>query len=135
MPDAVITEGGAMCYGMTGQSFWLVSKQADGTWKLILNEVAIPTFLQRRAAPGIAGGWPDVELGGPGFCFPSLALERPRLCAEPLPVRGQGLPPCAVERRPIGLVLGSHRTGALTGPSRRGHSRQHGNYAAPALHQ
>ena len=70
LPDAVITEGGAMCYGMTGQSFWLVSKQPSGTWKLIFTEVAIPTFLPRRAAPGTAGSWPDVELGGPGFCFP-----------------------------------------------------------------
>lgn len=70
LPDAVITEGSAMCYGMTGQSFWLVSKQAGGTWKLVFNEVAVPTFLPRRAAPGVSGGWPDVELGGPGFCFP-----------------------------------------------------------------
>lgn len=66
LPDAVITEGSAACYGMTGQSFWLVSKQAGGAWKLVLNEVAVPTFLPRRTPTG----WPDVELGGPGFCFP-----------------------------------------------------------------
>ena len=66
MPDAVLTEGGAMCYGMTGQSFWLVSKQANGSWKLITSEVGIPTFLPRVPARG----WPDIEIGGPGFCFP-----------------------------------------------------------------
>lgn len=64
--DAVIVEGGAMCYGMTGQSFWIVSKQANGTWRLITSQIGIPTFLPRRAATG----WPDIEIGGPGFCFP-----------------------------------------------------------------
>lgn len=64
--DALISEGGAMCYGMAGQSFWLVSKQANGSWRLIANQIGIPTFLPRRAA----SGWPDIEIGGPGFCFP-----------------------------------------------------------------
>ena len=66
LPDAVLIEGGAMCYGMTGQSFWLVSKQQNGTWKLITSEIGIPTFLPRAGARG----WPDIEIGGPGFCFP-----------------------------------------------------------------
>ena len=66
LPDAVLTEGGAMCYGMTGQSFWLVSKQANGSWKLITTEIGIPTFLPRAGARG----WPDIEIGGPSFCFP-----------------------------------------------------------------
>ena len=66
LPDAVLTESSAMCYGMTGQSFWLVSKQAGGRWKLITTEIGIPTFLPR----GAARGWPDIEIGGPGFCFP-----------------------------------------------------------------
>lgn len=65
-PDAIIVEGGAMCYGMTGQSFWLVSKQANGSWRLITSDIGIPTILPRRAATG----WPDIEIGGPGFCFP-----------------------------------------------------------------
>ena len=64
--DAVLTEGGAMCYGMTGTSFWVVSKQANGVWRLITSDVGIPKFLPRRAATG----WPDLEVGGPGFCFP-----------------------------------------------------------------
>jgi len=63
--DAVVTEGGAVCYGMTGTHFWLVAKQADGRWKLMHDETAMPDFL---AAKGV-DGWPDIQLGGPGFCF------------------------------------------------------------------
>ena len=65
-PEAVVTEGGAICYGMTGTHFWLMSKQADGSWKLMTNETAMPDFLKTKGA----GGWPDIQLGGPGFCFP-----------------------------------------------------------------
>ena len=65
-PEAVVTEGGAICYGMTGTHFWLVSKQANGSWKLMAEDTAMPDFL---ATKGV-GGWPDIQLGGPGFCFP-----------------------------------------------------------------
>jgi hypothetical protein len=70
--DAVIVEGSAICYGMTGQSFWLVSKQAGGGWRLITSGIGIPTFLPRRGARG----WPDIEIGGPGFCFPVQRWNR-----------------------------------------------------------
>jgi hypothetical protein len=65
-PEAVVTEGGSYCYGDTGTAFWLVSKQANGKWKLITNATGIPTFLATKGK----GGWPDIEIGGPGFCFP-----------------------------------------------------------------
>lgn len=65
-PEAVVTEGGAICYGITGTHFWLLSKQANGSWKLLTEETAMPDFL---ATKGV-GGWPDIQLGGPGFCFP-----------------------------------------------------------------
>jgi hypothetical protein len=64
-PEAVVTEGGAICYGMTGTHFWLLSKQASGSWKRIHEETAMPDFL---ATTGVAG-WPDIQFGGPGFCF------------------------------------------------------------------
>ena len=51
---------------MTGTHFWLVSKQADGSWKLLTEETAMPDFLKTKGS----GGWPDISLGGPGFCFP-----------------------------------------------------------------
>lgn len=65
-PEAVITEESAYCYGNTGQGFSLVSRQTDGSWKLIAQETGVPRFLTAKGA----GGWPDMEVGGPGFCFP-----------------------------------------------------------------
>ena len=67
LPEAVIGEGGTECHGMTGQGYSLVSKQANGTWKLVSGGTGIPMFLETRAK-----GWPDLEVGGPGFCFPVL---------------------------------------------------------------
>ena len=65
-PEAVITEGGTFCYGNTGVGYSLVSKQANGSWKLISNGTGILNFLTTKGV----GGWPDIEIGGPGFCFP-----------------------------------------------------------------
>lgn len=65
-PEVVITEGGTYCYGNTGAGYSLVSKQTNGRWKLITNGVGILTFLTTKGV----GGWPDIEIGGPGFCFP-----------------------------------------------------------------
>jgi hypothetical protein len=65
-PEVVITEGSTFCYGMTGTGFTLLSKQANGAWKMITASQGIPEFL---ATKGVAG-WPDIEVGGPGFCFP-----------------------------------------------------------------
>jgi hypothetical protein len=65
-PDAVVTEGGSYCYGNTGTAFWLVSQQPNGAWKLIYSETGIAEFLKTKGM----GGWPDISVGGPGFCFP-----------------------------------------------------------------
>lgn len=65
-PETVITEGSTYCFGMTGTGYSLLSKQADGKWKLITAGPGIPNFLATKGA----GGWPDIEVGGPGFCFP-----------------------------------------------------------------
>lgn len=65
-PEAVITEGGSYCYGNVGLGYSLVSKQANGTWKLITSGTGIVTFLTTTGV----GGWPDIEIGGAGFCFP-----------------------------------------------------------------
>lgn len=67
-PEAVLTEGSGICYGNTGQAFWLMSKQADGAWKLMVTETGMASFLKTKGA----GGWPDLSVGGPGFCFPVL---------------------------------------------------------------
>lgn len=67
-PEAVISESSGYCYGNTGQAFWLLSQQADGSWKLMAHETGIPEFLASKGT----GGWPDLSVGGPGFCFPVL---------------------------------------------------------------
>jgi hypothetical protein len=66
LPEVVVTEGSTYCYGMTGAGYVLVSKQANGRWKRITSGAGIPTFLDTKGV----GGWPDIEVGGPGFCFP-----------------------------------------------------------------
>ena len=65
-PEAVISEGSTYCFGNTGVGYAIVSQQANGSWKLMTSGPGIPSFL---AAKGVAG-WPDMEVGGPGFCFP-----------------------------------------------------------------
>ncbi|MCY1416981.1 hypothetical protein D3C76_538740 [compost metagenome] len=64
--EAVITEGGTFCYGHTGTGYSVVSQQANGSWKLITSGTGMPSFLSTKGV----GGWPDIEVGGPGFCFP-----------------------------------------------------------------
>lgn len=67
-PDAVVTEGSLFCNGSSEMGFVLLSKQADGKWKLMTGMQGIPEFLKTKGA----GGWPDLLVGGPGFCFPVL---------------------------------------------------------------
>lgn len=65
-PEAVVVEGGTYCYGNTGTGFQLLSRQADGRWRLMTGGSGIPEFMKTKGA----GGWPDISVGGPGFCFP-----------------------------------------------------------------
>lgn len=67
-PEVQLSEGSTFCHGMTGMGYSLVSRQADGSWRLMAAGTGIPTFLETRGVDG----WPDIEVGGPGFCFPVL---------------------------------------------------------------
>jgi len=67
-PEAIVAEDGLFCHGNTGTGFVLLSKQANGRWLNLLAETGIPQFLRGRGP----GGWPDLSIGGPGFCFPVL---------------------------------------------------------------
>jgi hypothetical protein len=67
-PDAVVTDFGLECYGSTEQGYVIVTKEPNGAWRKLFNTPGIPTFQSTRGA----GGWPDIENGGPGFCFPVL---------------------------------------------------------------
>jgi len=64
--EAVVTEGGSFCYGFTGTGFQLLSRQADGAWRVITGDIGVPEFLPSKGKDG----WPDISIGGPGFCFP-----------------------------------------------------------------
>jgi hypothetical protein len=68
-PEAILSESSLFCYGTQGAGYAIVSKQADGTWKLITSGSGMPSPLASKGT----GGWPDLEIGGPGFCF---AVER-----------------------------------------------------------
>ena len=65
-PDAIVTENGSYCYGAAGTGFKIVSRQAKGGWTLIAGGAGVPEFV---GVPAI-DGWPDLSIGGPGFCFP-----------------------------------------------------------------
>ena len=65
-PEAVVSDGGTYCYGHAGTGFQLLSKQANGNWKVIAGNSGMPEFLKTKGKDG----WPDISVGGPGFCFP-----------------------------------------------------------------
>jgi hypothetical protein len=65
-PEAVITEGSSACFGGDEMGYTILSKQANQTWKPVTAGTGIVTFL---ATKGV-GNWPDIEIGGQGFCFP-----------------------------------------------------------------
>lgn len=67
--DMIINDYSGYCYGNTGQGFFVVTK-VSGKWTKLYNSPGIATFLPTKVKT--PGGWPDVEVGGPGFCFPVL---------------------------------------------------------------
>lgn len=66
--DALVTDGGSFCYGSTEAGYVLLAGQAGGVWKTLDAGSGIVEF---QAGKG-KDGWPDLLLGGPGFCFPVL---------------------------------------------------------------
>lgn len=62
--EVIVTDGGS-CYGMTGAYFAVLTPNGPGKWRTLINLIGIPNMLKTRAK-----GWPDIEVGGPGFCFP-----------------------------------------------------------------
>lgn len=63
--EALIVDESTACYGMTGMGFQLL-RQTPAGWQLMTSEIGIATFQKERGADG----YPDIEIGGPGFCFP-----------------------------------------------------------------
>lgn len=67
-PEAVVVEDGTFCNGASGARFALLSQQADGSWRSMLASEGMAGFLPAKGRDG----WPDVSVGGPGFCFPVM---------------------------------------------------------------
>ena len=65
LKDAIISDYSSMCYGNTGVGYYIVAQQKNKTWKLIFENMGIPTFMKTKGTDG----WPDIENGGSGFCF------------------------------------------------------------------
>jgi len=70
-PEVMITESGTFCYGNTGQGFYLMEKTPAGAWRTVYQSPGIPEILTTKGA----GGWADIEVGGPGFCFPVVRYD------------------------------------------------------------
>ena len=68
LKDAVISDYSTMCYGNTGVGYYILAQQKNGNWVTILKEAGMPDFLKTKGKDG----WPDIENGGPGFCFEVL---------------------------------------------------------------
>lgn len=67
-PEAVVVEEGSFCHGAAGTGYTLLGRQPDASWKVIDFNSGVPEFLDTVGE----GGWPDISVGGPGFCFPVL---------------------------------------------------------------
>ncbi len=67
LPEAFVTASGSACHGMAGQGFVLLTRGQNGQWRLVHAASGIPTVMTT-----VANGWPDIQVGGPGFCHPVL---------------------------------------------------------------
>jgi hypothetical protein len=68
LKDVIVVEDSARCYGAAGISFVLIASQPGGKWKKMIGGVGVAQVLDSRGV----GNWPDISIGGPGFCFPVL---------------------------------------------------------------
>jgi len=66
VPEVITISTGTYCYGNTGQAFAIVGWTPSG-WRKFIDAAGIPRFYRRAGSP-----WPDIEIGGPGFCFPRV---------------------------------------------------------------
>lgn len=70
-PEAVVSEDGTFCHGFVGTGYQILSQQQDGSWKRVDSNNGMPEFLDTTGE----GGWPDISVGGPGFCFPVMRWD------------------------------------------------------------
>lgn len=65
-PEAMIRDGGTYCNGMAGVNSTVLTRDASGAWRIIYSNQGFVNFLVSRGTDG----FPDIEAGLPGFCFP-----------------------------------------------------------------
>lgn len=63
--EAVVEESALRCTGDV-PAYWVVTRDGPGKWRLVTSGQGIVTALSTKGA----AGWRDLEIGGPGFCFP-----------------------------------------------------------------
>ena len=61
----VFTQLQSGCYGMAGSQLDLLIKGKDGKWSSQFGFPGVYTILETKHV-----GYPDIEIGGPGSCFP-----------------------------------------------------------------
>jgi hypothetical protein len=59
--EAWITESSAFCYGSPHILFVLLTREPSGSWTKLIDVEG-----DASATDTLHGGWPDIELGGPG---------------------------------------------------------------------
>lgn len=71
LPEAIVSSADTGCYGLTGMGFVLLSKTAQGVWRVRYDGTGVPELLKSTGKNRM----PDVSVGGPGFCFPVLRWD------------------------------------------------------------
>lgn len=61
-PEAVVAENSSFCHGQQGDWFAVLSKEANGSWRKVLETDGVFVALNTRA-----NGWREIMVGGPGF--------------------------------------------------------------------
>lgn len=85
-PEALLTEVGHRCFGAVGIGYALVSQGSDGRWRKLSGGAGAAELMPTRGP----GGWPDLSITGPAFCFPvhrwdgrAYALHRHEYAGKP----------------------------------------------------
>uniref|UniRef100_A0A9E8CT18 FG-GAP repeat protein n=1 Tax=Bosea sp. NBC_00436 TaxID=2969620 RepID=A0A9E8CT18_9HYPH len=65
------TTGASMCFGRVGQQMSILVSDGAGGWRTALSVPAAGLDFIKRAD----NSWPDIEIGGPGFCFPIWRMQ------------------------------------------------------------
>ena len=70
-PEALVVGGSSFCYGRAEVGYVLLTRDAAGKWRVIDSGPGMVDFLKTKGV----GGWPDMQIGGAGFCFPVLRWD------------------------------------------------------------